>query len=82
MTLLNAEYALGLQRAFGDAHGTLRLLLLFDAGRVRGPFRGPDDWMKGVGFGIQTGPLRFEWAWDAERNPRSGQFFLRLGRGF
>ena len=80
MTLFNAEYSLDL--AGGGPHDALRLLLLFDAGRVRDPFRGSDEWMKSLGFGVQTGPLRLEWAWDAEHSPKSGQFFLRLGRGF
>lgn len=82
MTLFNAEYALDLEGTHVGQDGGLKLLLMFDAGQVRDPFRGSNDWMKGLGFGVQTGPLRFEWAWDTERGPGSGQFFLRLGRGF
>jgi outer membrane protein insertion porin family len=82
MTLLNAEYALDLEGPAAGQDGGLKLLLMFDAGHARDPIRGSDDWMKGVGFGVQAGPLRFEWAWDTERGPKSGQLFLRLGRGF
>jgi hypothetical protein len=82
MTLVNAEYSLNVAGSPVDAHGSLKMLLLFDAGRVREPVRGTDDWMNGLGVGLQTGPLRFEWGWDLERSPKYGRFYMRLGRGF
>ena len=82
MSLFNAEYALHLDAGHERLDDAFKLLLLYDAGRVRNPLRGSDEWMNGFGFGVQTGPLRFEWAWDVEHSPKSGQFFLRLGRGF
>jgi outer membrane protein insertion porin family len=82
MTLVNAEYSLNVAGSPVDAHGSLKMLLLFDAGRVREPVRGTDDWINGLGVGLQTGPLRFEWGWDLERSPKYGRFYMRLGRGF
>lgn len=82
MALVNAEYALDLEGHRADRPGVLSLLVMFDAGRVTKPFYGSDEWMKGLGCGVQTGPLRFEWAFDTEEGPKSGRFYVRLGRGF
>lgn len=79
MTLFNAEYALHLD---DTRPGSLRALVFFDAGRVRSPIRGNDDWMRGIGVGLQGGPVRLELGFKLDDIPRSRQVLVRLGRSF
>jgi outer membrane protein insertion porin family len=84
MSLVNAEYRLDL---FGgsrsEAAGSLRALVFFDAGRVDRPFAGSrTDWLKGIGAGLQTGPLRIEFGFRLHDIPSSRQILVRLSPTF
>ncbi|HXW08048.1 MAG TPA: DUF5686 family protein [Vicinamibacterales bacterium] len=84
MTLFNAEYRLDLLgRWEGPAGGVLRALLFFDAGRVHDPIDSSStDWLRGVGIGLQTGPVRVEFGFRADDVPESRQVLVRLGSTF
>jgi hypothetical protein len=84
MALTNVEYRLDLTSDWrpGDP-GSLRLLLMFDAGRVqRAIGTSTNDWLRGAGFGVQTGPLRVEFGYRLDDIPRSRQILVRLAPTF
>ena len=80
--LVNAEYSLHLEGREVGQPGSLALLVFFDAGKVRGPIEGSGHWMRGIGAGLQTGPIRFEWGSRLDDIGGSNQFLVRLGRSF
>ena len=85
MSLFNAEYGLSLTGGSDLGLGALRVLLLYDAGRVRSPLRGSpasNAWMQAVGIGVQTGGIRVEWGFRTDDIPNSAQVLVRLGRSF
>jgi outer membrane protein assembly factor BamA len=84
MTLLNAEYRVGLTGDRRDGAGpSLRAVFFFDAGRVDKPITSSrTEWMTGIGGGLQIGPLRFEAGYRLNDIPRSRQILVRLGPTF
>ena len=82
MTLFNVEYALDVEGQYIENPNALRVLLFFDAGRIRQPLRGSDEWLTGLGAGVQLGPVRFEWGFNPDEGVKSGQWLVRLARGF
>jgi surface antigen Omp85-like protein len=84
MMLFNAEYRLDVLGRWRDGHpGVLRLILFFDAGRVRTPVAGSrTDWLRGTGIGLQTGPVRVEFGFRADDIPDSRQILVRVGPTF
>jgi outer membrane protein assembly factor BamA len=84
MTLFNAEYRWDVVgRADPDDSDSLRALVFFDAGRVERPFEGArTDWLKGIGVGLQTGPLRLEFGFRLDDIPASRQILVRLSPTF
>lgn len=73
MTLLNVEYkaALGSRSFKGVA--------FFDAGRVTRPLAGSsDDWLKGVGLGIEIGSAQIGFGWRLDDIPKSLQVLVRF----
>jgi hypothetical protein len=84
MTLANLEYRFDIVgRGSRQDFGSVRLLLLFDAGRVQHPIGGSStDWLRGTGLGIQTGPIRVEFGFRLNDIPDSRQILVRLGPTF
>jgi hypothetical protein len=80
MALINAEYGFRLGGGWDPGPGSPRILLFFDAGHVGSA--GQADWLKAVGVGLQTGPIRIEWGFRPDDIPKSGQVLVRLGRTF
>ncbi|MBI2834634.1 MAG: BamA/TamA family outer membrane protein [Acidobacteria bacterium] len=78
MLLVNAEYQLDL-----TAGGGVKGLVFLDAGRVSRPFDGSrDDWLKGVGLGLQVAAIRIDFGWRLNDIPDSVQVLVRLARPF
>ena len=78
MVLLNAEF----RQRFGRSRG-LAGVAFIDAGRVYRPLPGStDDWLKGVGVGLELGGARLEFGWRLDDVPRSLQVLFRLGHPF
>jgi hypothetical protein len=83
MALFNAEYRLDLVGGWHrESRGGLGAIVFADAGRVSGPVAGTNDWLKGVGVGIQTGPVRVEFGFRLDDIPRSRQILVRLSPSF
>jgi outer membrane protein assembly factor BamA len=84
MTLFNAEYRFDLARATHDDNtSAFRALVFFDAGKITKPYPGStSDWLNGIGFGVQTGGVRFEFGYKLDDIPRSFQMLVRLAAGF
>jgi len=84
LTLLNAEYRLDIfGRWSHDDASVLRGVAFLDAGRVRHPVAGSStDWLKGVGAGLQIGPVRVEFGFRLDDVPKSKQVLVRLSPSF
>jgi hemolysin activation/secretion protein len=84
MALLNAEYGLTLLGPSSpDETPLFRVLAFYDAGKIGSPLPGySDDWLTGVGFGLQTGPFRVEFGYRTDRIPQSLQVLLRVAPTF
>jgi outer membrane protein assembly factor BamA len=84
MALLNAEYRLDLLPTRADDNDSrFRLFAFFDAGRTSKPIGfTTTDWLKGTGFGVQTGPIRVEFGYRTDAIPKSLQVLVRLGPTF
>jgi outer membrane protein assembly factor BamA len=82
MALVNLEYQIGFDRAFGVS-------AFFDAGRVYDPRPSSENslaaerWLKGVGLGfLFGGSARVDFAWKLNDVPDSLQILLRLAPTF
>jgi outer membrane protein insertion porin family len=85
MTLTNLEYRLNLTEDWrgDDSFGSLRLVLFFDAGRIERPLAvSTTGWLRGTGFGVQTGPVRVDFGFRLNDIPDSRQILVRLGPTF
>jgi hypothetical protein len=79
MVLLNGEYHFGIP----PPRTGMRLLAFFDAGRVWSPIGGSrDDWLTGVGTGLELGDLRLDLGWRLNDIPKSFQMLVRFGPTF
>jgi hypothetical protein len=77
MILLNGEF----RQRFGRSG--LAGLAFVDAGRVYRPLAGStEEWLKGVGVGLEMGDARLEFGWRLNDIPGSLQVLFRLGRTF
>jgi hypothetical protein len=77
MLLLNGEF----RQRFGRSG--LAGLAFIDAGRVYRPLAGStDEWLKGVGVGLEMGDVRLEFGWRLNDIPGSLQVLFRLGPTF
>jgi len=90
MALANVEYKVNL-RVDGDVRRGVNGILFFDAGRVYGStlptgdgaLPGSNtDWLKGIGVGLEAGPLRLDFGWRLDDVPKSLQVLLRISRPF
>jgi hypothetical protein len=74
MLLLNGEF----RQRFGRSG--LAGLVFVDAGRVYRPLAGStEEWLKGVGVGVEIGDARLEFGWRMDDIPGSLQVLFRLG---
>ena len=77
MILFNGEF----RQAFGRSG--IAGLAFVDAGRVYRPLAGStEEWLTGVGVGVELGGSRIEFGWRLDDIPSSLQVLFRLGRTF
>ena len=77
MLLLNGEF----RQRFGRSG--LAGIAFIDAGRVYRPLAGStEEWLKGVGVGLEFGDTRIEFGWRLDDVPGSLQVLFRLGPTF
>jgi hypothetical protein len=77
MILLNGE----LRQRFGRSG--LAGVAFVDAGRVYRPLAGStEEWLKGIGVGLEMGDVRLEFGWRLNDIPGSLQVLFRLGPTF
>jgi heme-degrading monooxygenase HmoA len=84
LILFNAEYRLDLLGGWHHDHaGVLRAVAFFDAGRVHNPIgASTTEWLKGIGAGLQTGPIRVEFGFRLADPSHSKQVLVRLSPSF
>ena len=75
LALVNLEYGIGWRDG-------LRVLGLFDAGRVTSPTSVGAPWLKGVGVGLGVGGFRIDFGYKLDKVPSSLQVTVRFGRTF
>jgi hypothetical protein len=77
MILLNGEF----RQRFGRS--SLGGIAFFDTGRVYRPVPdSTDDWLNGVGVGLELGSARIEFGWRLDDIPSSLQVLFRFGPTF
>jgi outer membrane translocation and assembly module TamA len=77
MLLANLEY----QVDMGSRN--FRGLAFFDTGRVWHPIDNTrDDWLNGIGLGVELGDVRVEFGWRLDDIPSSLQVLVRLRQTF
>ncbi len=77
MLLFNGEF----RQRFGRSG--IRGLAFVDLGRVYRPIAGStEEWLKGVGVGLEGGRMRLEFGWRLNDIPGSLQILFRLGPTF
>jgi hemolysin activation/secretion protein len=77
MLLLNGEFRQRIRRS------GLAGIAFIDAGRVYRRIAGStEEWLKGVGVGLELGDARIEFGWRLDDIPGSLQVLFRLGPTF
>jgi outer membrane protein assembly factor BamA len=84
LILLNGEYRFDLFGHWRDDHkGGLRAIVFVDSGRVLHPIgSSTNDWLNGIGVGLQFGPCRVEFGYRLDDVPRSQQVLVRFSPNF
>ena len=84
MALFNAEYRIDLVGDSRDGgRAILRAMVFFDAGRIDKPIgTSTTEWLRGIGAGLQAGPLRVEFGYRLNDIPQSRQILVRLSPTF